>query len=110
MCKHDKENNEMLKQDYSDLFDLVEDAITEWQETNHEELDSTEIIVPMVFHEFLASHFIHHFVVNQESIDQYLDFIRKAIYEKHGEKIRRMADEKMKEDYPFGKFTEHGVS
>ena len=110
MCKHDKEKNDLLKQDAGNLFDLIEDALLEWEETNHEELGSTEMVVPMVFHVFLASHFVHHFVLNKKSIEEYLDFIRKAIYEKHGEKIRRMADKKMKEDYPFGKFTEHGVS
>ena len=109
MCKEHQKERELFEKDADRLHDLIGDALDKWQESNHDdEFESTEMVVPIVFKQILASHFIHHFTLSEKSIDSYMEIFKKKIYETHGDKIRRLAEKQMeKEDVSF---SEHGLA
>lgn len=109
MCKDHKKEQELFSEDANKLHDLVSDAIDKWQKSNHDdEFESTEMVVPVVFKEILASHFIHHFMLNEKSIDNYMNIFKDKIYDAHGDKIRRLARERMEKENVS--FSEHGIA
>lgn len=109
MCKEHQKEQELFEKDADRLHDLITDAIDKWQESNHDdEFESTEMVVPTVFKEILASHFLHHFTLSEKSIDNYMSIFKDKIYSAHGDKIRRLAEKQMeKEDVSF---SEHGLA
>ena len=99
MCKKHQKEQELFEKDANKLHDLISDALDEWQHSNHDdEFESTEMVVPVVFKEILASHFIHHFILSEKSIDSYMSVFKDKIYDAHGDKIRRLAEKQMEKE------------
>lgn len=79
--------------DCANLFDKVEDAFDKWHEelNGQDTYDRVELSVPPVLFKLLASHFAHHFDVNDESIAYFLNLLKTEIKEVHLDNIKHEA-------------------
>tara|TARA_X000001382_G_scaffold62438_1_gene43094 strand:- start:150 stop:473 length:324 start_codon:yes stop_codon:yes gene_type:complete len=93
--RENKKESKLYQKDCDNLFDLIEGALLEWYEVNHDDkFDSTEMCIPVVFNRFLVSHFVHHFEISEESINHYLQMFKDQIYNYVEENSKRIQREK----------------
>ena len=95
MCKEHQKEQELFEKDADKLHDLIEDALNKWYDVNNDDkIESTEMIVPMVLKRFLVSHFVFHFKVREESINNYLQILKDMIYSHVEKDFQRIQEEK----------------
>ena len=70
------------KEDMLLLSDMVKGALEEWvDETGAMEGDKQINTVPFVLKHILASHYVHFFKADKNTVEKYLDVLRELIYE-----------------------------
>ena len=67
-------------EDMQFLSDLIQEVLVEWaDETNAKERDIEVDAVPFVLKNILASHYVHFFKTDNETVERYLDVLREMI-------------------------------
>jgi|9_EtaG_2_1085328.scaffolds.fasta_scaffold16832_6 hypothetical protein len=67
-------------EDMQFLSDLIQEVLVEWaDETDAKERDIEINTVPFVLKNILASHYVHFFKTDNETVERYLDVLRKMI-------------------------------
>jgi hypothetical protein len=67
-------------EDMQFLSDLIQEVLVEWaDETNAKERDIEVDTVPFVLKNILASHYVHFFKTDNETVERYLDVLREMI-------------------------------
>jgi len=64
------------------LSDMVQDVLKKWEKrTDAIEKDIEVNAIPMVLKHVLASHYVHFFKTDKDTVERYLDVLRKMIQE-----------------------------
>ena len=67
-------------EDMQFLSDLIQEVLVEWaDETDAKERDIEANAVPFVLKNILASHYVHYFKTDNETVERYLDVLREMI-------------------------------